>query len=167
LLLHVQGKAVIAPQGARMVQTVEARIQEGIDQLQRFRALGGEKMDKILSTALKREVHGVEVTDVLLSRSCFGTSNIWSQMKAIVPLNLVLLAGLVNQFTEQGKPLPLRDFGTNMWREINQVMQAARPTWIMKEFPAGGTMIHLPMLDFDVKQVWRERWRMWNGKTDE
>jgi len=46
-------------------------------------------------------------------------------------------------------------------------MQAARPTWIMKEFPAGGTMIHLPMLDFDVKQVWRERWRMWNGKTDE
>ena len=36
--LHVQGKAVIAPQGARMVQTVEARIQEGIDQLQRFRA---------------------------------------------------------------------------------------------------------------------------------
>lgn len=161
--LHVQAKAVIAPQGARMVQTVEARIQEGIDQLQRFRALGQIKMDEILSTALKTKVQGVDVIDVLLSRSCFGTTSMWSKMNAIVPLTPILLAGLANDCADQRKPLSLRDVGTNAWRKINQVMQEARPQWVTKSFPAGRTMIHLPMLDFDVKQVWEARKRMWNG----
>lgn len=43
------------------------------------------------SVALKREVCGVQVIDVLLSRSCLGTENVWSNLRNVVALNLTLL----------------------------------------------------------------------------
>ncbi len=165
-VLHVQGKAVIAPQGARMVQAVEARIQEGIEQLRRFRALEQQEKDEIVSQAVQAEVQGVRVTDALLSRSCFGTTHIWSQLQEIVPLNLELLASVTRQCLEQGKPLSLRDLGTQVWREIQRLAPLARPAWSMEEFPAGRTMIRLPMLAFDTKAVWREQWRTPREKAD-
>jgi hypothetical protein len=164
--LHVQGKAVIAPQGARMVQAVESRIQEGIEQLRRFRALEQQEIDEIVSQAVKAEVHGVRVTDALLSRSCFGTTHIWSQLKEIVPLNLELLASVARQGLDQGKPLSLRELGTQVWQEIHRLAQFARPAWSMEELPAGRTTIRLPMLEFDTKAVWREQWRTPRGKAD-
>jgi hypothetical protein len=164
--LHIQGKAAIAPQGARMVQAVETRVQEGIAQLKGLRALGQEGMDAVLSAALKRTVRDVQVIDVLLSRSCFGRDRIWSQLKEIVPVNLTLLGGLANPARKRGDPLSLRAFSDNVWQEINGLMQSARPEWVRKEFPAGRTLIRLPMLDYDVDRVCQERWRMWEGDDE-
>jgi len=161
--LHVQAKAAIAPQGARMVQAIETRVKEGISQLKGLRALGQEGIDGVLSAALKKELHGVEVIDVLLSRSCLGTDRVWFQLGSIVPVNLTLLAGLANQARKQGESLSLRAFTSSVWQEINRVMQVARPEWVIKELLAGRTMICLPMLNYDVDQVGRERWRMWEG----
>jgi hypothetical protein len=163
--LHVQGKAAIAPQGARMVQSVEGRVEEGIGQLKRLRGLGQAGIDEVLSAALTRQVHNVELIDVMLSRSCLGTDRVWSQLGEIVPLNLALLAGLTNRARREGGSLSLRSFRTTAWSEINRVMQLARPEWVMRSFPAGRTMIWLPMLNLDVDQIWLERRRMWEGES--
>ncbi len=59
--LHFQAKAAIPAQGARMVQQMEARIIEGIDQLARFQMLKSETQDEILrlqnKQALKQNKH--------------------------------------------------------------------------------------------------------------
>ena len=47
--LHVQAKAAIPPQGARMIQTIEGRVGEGLDQLKRLRDLPQGERDAILS----------------------------------------------------------------------------------------------------------------------
>jgi hypothetical protein len=117
----------------------------------------------VLSAALRKDVRGVEVIDVVLSRSCLGTDRVWSRLGDAVPLNLTLLAGVAGRAREAGRGLSLRGLHGEVWGEINRVMGAARPAWVQKEFQAGRALIRLPMLDYDVGEVTRERSRMWEG----
>ncbi|MFO0845495.1 MAG: hypothetical protein U0797_24440 [Gemmataceae bacterium] len=161
VVLHMQAKAAIPPQGARMVQAIEGRAREGLDQLKRFRDLPGETRDEVLSRALGRTVSGVKVIDVLLSRSCFGTTKTWSKLGSVVPLNLTLLSGVTKPVRTAGHPLPLGDFPARVWEEINRVMREARPQWVTKEAILGPVVFRLPMLDYDNEAVRLANIRMW------
>jgi hypothetical protein len=53
IALHVQAKAALPPQGARMVDRVEGRSREGLKQLAAFRALPQGRIDEVISAALE------------------------------------------------------------------------------------------------------------------
>lgn len=159
--LHVQAKAAIPPSGARMVQAIEGRAREGLDQLKRLRELSQGDRDTILSQALGREVSGVEIIDVLLSRSCFGTSKVWSKLGNVVPLNLTLLAGVTKSARLERRLMSLRGLPAQVQAEINDLMQKARPQWVTKEAILGPVVFHLPMLDYDNTAVRSANLRMW------
>lgn len=159
--LHVQAKAAIPPQGARMVQTIEGRVREGLDQLKRLSDLPRADRDAVLSQALERTIIGVEVIDVLLSRSCFGTSKVWSQLRNVVPLNLTLLAGVTKGARLGRKSMSLLTLPVQVQDEINQLMHRARPQWVTKEAILGRVVFRLPMLEFDSEAVRVANLKMW------
>jgi hypothetical protein len=159
--LHIQAKAAIPPQGARMVQAVESRMFEGIEQLQRFRDLTAKERDDVLSGALGQVVNNVENIDVLLSRSCLGTDRVWSKLDAVVPMNLTVLRSVLKRARLEGDTLSLRSFAERSQQETNRLVQLAHPQFVEKELLAGKTTIKLPMLDFDVDRLRDEQIRIW------
>jgi hypothetical protein len=160
--LHVQAKGAIPPSGARMVQTLEGRAVEGLNQLRKFRNLRPAERDAILSDALGHPVSGVKVIDVLLSRSCFGTHKVWAQLGDVVPLNLALLAGVTKPFRSECRAMPLRDLPRLVKDEFDRVVQQAKPEWVMKDAVMGPVKFRLPMLDYDNDAVRAANLRMWS-----
>jgi len=79
IILIIEAKASLMPEGARMVQRAEARLLEGIDQLNRFRSLPAENIESILSRSFNRTMNQVAVHSGLLSWAGFGTT-IWNQL---------------------------------------------------------------------------------------
>jgi hypothetical protein len=160
--LHIQAKAAIPPSGARMVQNLETRSREGLDQLNAFRKLNQPDRDAVLSEALGHQVDGVTVIDVLLSRSCFGTHKVWAQLGAVVPMNLAILAGVTKPFRAERRPIPLAELPRLAKDEIDRVMKQAKPKWVVKEAVMGLVQFRLPMLEYDNDAVRAANLRMWS-----
>jgi hypothetical protein len=160
--LHLQAKACLPPQGARMVQATERRLEEGLRQLSTFRALPPAEADQVLSVALRRKVHGVHVVDALLSSSSLGTDRIWSQLGGVVPLNPALLS-LVLRTVREPLRLSLRQFPRLVHDEMRRLYEIGKPEWIHKEWVFPGANIWVPMLDYDVEAISRERSRAAEG----
>jgi len=104
--VHVQAKAPVPPQGARMTQAVEARAQEGLQQLARLRAVAPEEVDRIVGLAFERTVADVQVLDMLLVRTCLGTHRVWSELGDVAPANLHVLGAAVDRLVDRGAGLP-------------------------------------------------------------
>ena len=161
--LHVQAKAAIPPQGARLVKRVEDRMMEGVRQLKRLRQLPPAARDKVLSAALGREVRGVTVIDVLLSRACFGTEAVWKELVDRVPVNLTLLRIVLTKARRASAVLPLGSFPALVDAEFKRIQEAARPRFVEREVPLGATTFRLPLLDYSREAIWREQLDAWKA----
>lgn len=95
VVVQVQAKAAIPPDGSRMVARGEARVQEAVNQLSAFSKLEKEGRDRVLSQALGANLSDVKVVDAILCWSGFGTKRVWDQLGNIAPLNIAILANLV------------------------------------------------------------------------
>lgn len=155
--LHVQAKAAIPPQGARMVAAVESRGREGLEQLKRFRELAPERRDEVISTAIGRDVAGVDVVDVLLSRTSFGTSNIWRQAQGVALVNLLLLGELV----VRDPSAPLAEFARRADVRLDEIIALARPEWIEREIDLDLAKLRLPILDYELESLAHARADAW------
>lgn len=159
--LHIQAKAAIPPQGARMLRAIESRMLEGLDQLRRMRDLNPVERDNVLSRALGRDVRQVKVVDVLLSRASIGTENVWSKLEAAVALNLTLLRISLNKAREQRRTLSLLGFAGLVSTEFRRIMALAQPRWVEREAPLGTTSFRIPFLEFDTRVAQDEQRRAW------
>lgn len=159
--LQIQAKAAIPPQGARMVQAVETRMLEGIEQLRRFRSLRPEQRDEVISKAIGVHARDVEIVEMLLSRSCFGTDRVWSQLETIVPMNLTLLRGILRDARADSDRLSLQTFADRVHQALRRLTQSAHPRFVEREMLAGKTTIRLPLLEFDAAYLRKEQRRIW------
>jgi hypothetical protein len=147
--LHVQAKATIPPDGARMLGALEKRSMEGLKQLQAFRALGAQKIDSIVSNAVKSKVKNVKIVDVLLGWAGFGTNEVWEMMTDVAPMNLALLCNIVD-----GTPnLSLLSFREQAHELINKLCDEVSPQWKRKKVVIGDTIIEVPLLDFNAEKL--------------
>ncbi|MBK9165895.1 MAG: hypothetical protein IPM24_00345 [Bryobacterales bacterium] len=161
--LHIQAKAPLPPQGARMVQRLENRLEEGISQLGRFRKLPAADRDRIISQATGRSVYGVEVVDVLLARSCFGTAAICEEANGIRMISLAVLAGAVADCSETDQ-LDVRSVLNACEGIRHQLIQAAKLNWKHEHLRVGNLVdLELPLLNFDHKAVADMRYRVWRN----
>lgn len=156
--LHVQAKAALPAQGARMVQRGEGRSREGLQQLKDFRDLPQAARDGILSTALGTPVRDVAVTDVLLCRSGLGTNKVWAELGDVVPLNLTLLHAVVDQLVKE--KCSVADFGTVGRQLLEDVCGAVIRGWNPASVSMGDVTLTVPLLDLDNQALhsYRLRW---------
>lgn len=147
--LHIQAKAAIPPDGARMVRALECRSKEGLKQLQAFRDLSAGKIDAIISRAVNRNVRNVRIVDVLLGWSGFGTNEVWSMMSDVAPMNLALLCNLV----ETTPDMPFLSFSEQAHELINKICAEVSPKWERKEILIGDTIIEVPLLNINTNKI--------------
>ena len=159
-VFQIQAKAPLPPQGARLVQRLEGRIVEGLEQLRSFRNLPTEERDKILSHALGVPVSNYEMTDVLLARSCFGTSNIHKAVASSKLFSLGLLAGAVADCIESLTPsLPHL---LTCYEELRSVLlKETQPRWERDVLSVGDLTLEIPLLRFDERAIDRLRRTFW------
>jgi hypothetical protein len=161
-ILHVQAKAPLPPQGARLVARLETRLVEGLTQLERFRGLADSERDRIISQALGHPVSGVQLIDVLLARSCFGTHKFQSRTTNVVLLTLPLIAGAVTQVSKHTDG-DIPAFVEAVERLRESLLSTTKPRWSEETIVLCGVSIHAPMLTYDDTEVARFRLELWRG----
>lgn len=164
IALHIQAKAAIPPQGPRMTRALEVRLQEGIDQLEKFRKLSQANKDRIISQAVDQKVESVQVIDVILSRMYFGTERIMEKFDDIAILNLGLLALLVTEFENSPS---LRNLPSYIQDKIKDFMNHTSPTWEYGSLTIDDKTIEIPLLDLDYKKINIFKDQLWKSVLTE
>lgn len=90
LVLQVQAKGSISPEGAVLVRNFESRCKEGIEQLRRFEALGHEGMVESLQSRFPEMDSEIRIVPALLARGSFGRPEFLSQNKDVMFINPML-----------------------------------------------------------------------------
>ena len=142
---QLQAKAVVTPEGARMVKHVESRTLTAAKQIESFLSLSGEEKDKICSIAFGRKLSGVAWSSGILMRTCLGTQKAWSGIKDFVPLNPVLLSVAVKRMSEAGE-FTFMTLGQIVKEELAHFRSDAVVGWENKSFTLFGEQVTLPML---------------------
>ncbi len=145
---QLQAKAGVPPEGARMVAQVESRTLEAAKQIERFLGLGGDKKDKICSSAIGRKLSGISWSSGVLVRTCLGTERAWNGIKGFVPLNPALLQATVKRIAE-GCEFTFVNFGDVASMELARFRSVAIRGWENKSFTLFGEKIELPLLNLN------------------
>lgn len=149
---HVQAKAPIPPQGARMVERLEGRVTEGLDQLKRFRSLGAEERDRVLSQILERPIVQPQLHELLITRTSFGTARIWLALGPVVPTNPHLLKGAIDDLLHGSGGFLLPDLMARLGTLLGELVHKAKPDWQSTPVTFGDTQnesqveVTLPLL---------------------
>jgi len=141
--LNIQAKAFIPPQGARMVRSSTARMREGVEQIKRFRQLTQEEQDAIISRSFGDSYSNVEVLDVLLSWSGFGSEEIWRHSGEVTLVNPALLRQISSNLqTSSLSSLPLL-----AKKLLDNIRRESKAIWVPNTINFGGKVVSLPVLE--------------------
>jgi hypothetical protein len=141
---HCQAKAPLSPQGARMVERLESRLKEGLDQLKQVRDLSASKRDELIGSALGRRVAGVNVRDILLARSCFGTVKTREAGFGIQLLSLPVLARITAEIKFDSKLCSLPEFLDKCSAYSAALPEKAGAEWVIRELQLNDVRIRVP-----------------------
>lgn len=161
--MHLQAKAPIPPQGARMVMRLEGRVAEGFDQLRRFRSLDAPGRNHVLSRILGEPVSDVAVHDVLLMRTGFGTNKVWGQLGDVIPANLQLLHGASEEIIKTTGQLELSRLASRLGTLLSELLVNAKPRWKAGKITLsacnaeGRISLTLPLLRLDPAAIYKAR----------
>lgn len=146
--VHLQAKAAIPAQGARMVRAVETRSREGLEQLRVFRELPQEEKDCVLAKALGREVKDVAVVDVLLTRSGIGSWKVWKELAGAIPTNPALIRA-----ARRREPSTLRDLVLSLPDVLDEITSAASDGWFQTTTAFWDVPFEIPLLHLKNKYL--------------
>lgn len=147
--LHIQAKAPIAPQGARMVKATEDRVKEALDQLRGFRKLPRIQTDRIVGDAVGLKLQGVDLVDVVLCRASFGTAKVWERLGQVTALNPATLAAVVKNLERQFSQAPLAAFAETALRVTDDLQARITKGWDEATIQLGETSLTMPLLQLD------------------
>lgn len=147
--LIVQAKAPIPPQGARMVTSVGDRIREGIEQINRFRAIPDAEQQSWVRKYIPNPSGKVKFGYAILSRANMGNAWIWMELEKekIAPITLASVVYLRQVLINRS--VTLSAMADTMWTYWNTLLDNVKPTIHEEEFPIGSTRIIFPKINFD------------------
>lgn len=162
---HLQAKAPVPPQGARMVARLEARVMEGLGQLRRFRGLPAGDRDRIVSDAVGLRVTDPSLHDVVMTRTSFGTAAVWRALDGAVPANPPLLKGAVDALFAEAGEARLTDVVARLAGLLDELVAQAAPRWESHELLLGGAgtswlALTVPLLKLDPRVIELSRLRL-------
>ncbi len=153
-VVHIQAKAAIPPQGARMTKAVENRSKEGIEQLNRFQDLPQDERDSVISEIFEIRVENVQCVSVLLCRAGLGTHSVWKLKKDITVLNLQLLNGVVHRILSS-ENLNLADVKTVTDRLLIDIYNRSVVEWEQGSISLNGSLIRMPLLKLNHDEMYK------------
>ncbi|WP_304526541.1 hypothetical protein [Halomonas sp. I5-271120] len=156
--VHVQAKATMPPEGARMVSRLEGRIQEAISQLGKFDSLCEVEKDQVLSRALGRKVEGVKVSNSVLSWSGFGTFKLWEKMDEIAPVNVVMLDILTRR-----EDFKLSDFCNRVHGLVDELVDASNVKCEEVKLEVGRDCISFPVINLNFLSLYKYKDKCLSG----
>ncbi|MEH2352859.1 hypothetical protein [Nostoc sp.] len=155
VVLHIQAKAPIPPQGARMTKAIETRSIEGIKQLNRFQNLPQYERDHIISNIFKMPIKEVHSVSVLLCRSGIGTYYVWKLASDITVLNLQLLNGVIQSLIANDLSLlEFKNIADNLLADIHKKSILG---WEKGTISLYGTLIEMPLLRLNYEEIHKTR----------
>lgn len=155
--LHIQAKAVIPPQGARMTYAVETRTVEALTQLERVSQLLPRERDELLSRTLGKKVRDVPVADVVVCRTCFGSFDAWETNPGARRANLSVLHKTVKGLRRDEGRIALGKIEDAIDRVIADLLHAVGAEWVQSEVDLGGLTLEVPLLKFSDEAIWQQR----------
>ncbi|ATB45937.1 hypothetical protein MYMAC_001525 [Corallococcus macrosporus DSM 14697] len=155
--LHIQAKAAIAPQGARMVAATEGRVKEALRQLSALRKLPPAQIDAIVEKAIGRPVRGVNLVDVVLCRASFGTAKIWERLGSVAVVNPSIVAAVVERLLATSSSNPVTAFAATVQEVADDIQRRAATGWEEATIELGRTTLTMPLLRLDSNVLWVER----------
>jgi len=163
--LVFQVKAVVPPQGARMVKNVQGRISEAVRQIERFKQLPTEEKERIISDSVGYSVSKIEITDVILSSSCLGSVDTWLKIEEenICGINYPLLKLLIYESLKDGNADLLFNVAKWMKETLDELIVDSKIHWEDKEFDLFGTPIQFPTWSLDDKSLRKIRLKIVSG----
>ncbi|NBU58718.1 MAG: hypothetical protein EBS23_02855 [Betaproteobacteria bacterium] len=150
--VHVEAKAAVPPQGARMIAQIEARTLEAAEQLRRFKALSDEDKCKAASIDPRVPPKSVAWTGAVLVRTCLGTEKAWSRISGHTPLNPVLLRAALKRILTDGE-FSFAKLDAAVTAELEDLRHLAVRGWTDRSFALFGKTIELPLLDLDYPAI--------------
>lgn len=154
-VLHVQAKGAIPPVGSKAVRHIESRIREGLDQCSSFAKLADVEQQRIVETALNREVPSLEVRPAVLVRTNFGTHGAWTGAGTTTLLTLPLLRAIVReQIRRDGVVSPSLWLGDRD-TQLSLLREQAAPAFEREFADLRWLGIDLPIIQLDERALWR------------
>jgi hypothetical protein len=153
VILIIQAKATLYPEGARMVRNLDGRIAEAIGQIAIFDALPPEEKKKIINECFvgvgdknPKQLNGI------LTNSSFGTYNSWQHIdaKKIVPLNCNILRHVLPRC------VALSDLPEEIEKYIKECIGLVNAKILDRVFNIDGQTILQKNLDFDIFNLYKE-----------
>jgi hypothetical protein len=150
--IQIQAKAALPPQGARMTRQVEEHTRKAVGQLTSFQDLPAAVRDRISSDAFGTPVNVRCWISVALSRSGFGAAEGWRALKGILPMNIQLLAGAVQQLIRTpGMTLEgLEETAQSIWADL---CKKCIHGWDVEAINILGTVLQIPLLRLNYDEI--------------
>jgi len=154
--MHVQAKAALPPQGARMTRRIEDQTLKAVDQLKRFDAKSAKFRNELCARTFGKEIVPLSWVSGILSRSSLGTAKAWSAVEGIAILNPLLLTGAVSRIMADSK-LSLADLPNITQTLVREITNRAVKGWTNNRINIFGTEVEVPLLDLDYEQITKIR----------
>lgn len=148
-VLHIQVKAVMPPDGSRLVERLETRIDEGINQLCKFRQLPSDVRDKIISAVVGKYVSDVTIVDSVLCWAGFGTANTWKKLGSVVPINPHVLAHIV----DKSHRFTILELANNVSDLLDEIVVESASDWKESEIQFGAVSIKYPSFEVNDRRL--------------
>lgn len=162
--VHAQAKAAMPPHGARLVQRLEGRVEEGLEQLRRFRESGAPVIDRTVATAFGVPVTAVELVDVVLVRTSIGTGRVREGVSDVAFITLALLALVARTALDRGTRTRLRDVIADTQAYLEDLVGRAMPAWRSEELTILDKVLEVPMFQYDETLIDIERRAAYNAQ---
>jgi hypothetical protein len=162
-ILLVQAKGPLPPQGARLTERLAGRIREGIRQIERFRELGPDIQERIVSNALGRSVVQADLRHGILARSCFGAPEVFDRRIGAELLTLPTLSLALDEIRRVKAVSTVDMLIAALQATRERLSGASKYRWEEGEMELVGRSIRMPLLKFDHAAVNEQRRRAWHA----
>ncbi|UWU84922.1 hypothetical protein N2605_00205 [Bradyrhizobium yuanmingense] len=150
--LHVQAKAPIPPQGARMTRQVETNSLHAIRQLAAFDSQPTSDKDAILCNTFGLDIANAKWASAVLASSSFGTSSAWSALQGIAALNPPLLTHVSRRMIQESNA-NLLDVPSLAAKSLDEIVARTSRGWTRQTISVFGTDVSFPGLLLDYEAI--------------
>lgn len=145
-VVHVQAKAGILVQGARMVGALEEQSRIAIKQLLRFRDLSQSDKNRVLTEIFGRDIREPKVLDVLLTRGGIGSWKVWEELGEVevIPANPALI-----KLARSCGADSLMDLVHSLPSVLDEIVSKAAGSWDVASLHLTDASIEFPSLNWN------------------
>jgi len=138
IVLTIQAKATLPPENARMVERLQTRVNEGLDQIEVFDRIDENTKLQLFNTWFPEAVSvGVRHIRAVLVNSSFGSFSAWERLESldVLPLNTYIMSTLLPKCSTLSELKPA------VWALIDDIERTSEAVLEEKLFTVGSHVI--------------------------